>query len=184
MLRCALSSVLLLLLFSAGPALAFDRSDGEQVQCRFSVDGVTHVAEEEVIGDGNIGERHPSLGGSAAVVRKRPDGMPKIVFDRFVMARIAQRSALASDLVFYHECAHIHLASDDEILANCQAVRDMRSAGYLDDAGEIALAEWHRNMGRVPPRYGGTGELFWARTVDCLNDTPPALVSGAPLPGP
>lgn len=150
------------------PALAFQRSDGETVTCVAGSTDAPVVVAEEYQGNGPVGTVHPALGGSAAVVRRQPDGSQRIVFDRFVMERIASRSQLAHDLVFYHECAHVRLQTNDEIEANCAAVRDMREAGYLDDEGYAALTAWHRDMGRVAPKYGGTGRVFWERTEACL----------------
>lgn len=158
----------LVLLVLAAPAGAFQRSDGATVQCEVELAGRVVVIAEEYVGNGPIGTVHPALGGSAAVVRRQPDGSVRMVFDRFVMERIASRSALAHDLVFYHECAHVRLDTKDEVEANCEAVRVMRESGYLDAAGYAALTVWHGGMGRVAPRYGGTGAVFWQRTEACL----------------
>lgn len=157
-----------LLLLVSGPVCAFQRSDGQEVGCEVEFRGRIIRVVEEYEGNGPVGTVHPALGGSAAVVRYQPDGSPRMVFDRFVMERIASRSRLAHDLVFYHECAHIRLQTKDEIEANCDAVREMRESGYLDDSGYAALTDWHRSMGRVAPRYGGTGRVFWQRTEACL----------------
>lgn len=163
-----------------GPAHAFQRSDGETVSCEVDSAGRTLNVPEEYVGNGPVGTIHPALGGSAAVVRRHANGSARMVFDRFVMERIASRSLLAHDLVFYHECAHIRLQTDDEVVANCEAVRHMRAIGYLDDEGYAALTRWHDGMGRVAPRYGGTGKVFWQRTEACLaRDTPPQ-VTGMP----
>lgn len=160
--------VTLLLLLVSAPVFAFQRSDGQEISCEVELQGRSIRVVEEYEGNGPVGTVHPALGGSAAVVRYQADGTPRMIFDRFVMQRIASRSQLAYDLVFYHECAHIRLQSKDEIEANCDAVREMRETGYLDDQGYAALTEWHRGMGRVAPRYGGTGRVFWQRTEACL----------------
>jgi len=171
----------LLLVLAAAPAVAFERSDGEQVFCEVEHGGRRVRVPEEYVGNGPVGTTHPALGGSAAVVRRQRDGSAKMIFDRFVMQRIASRSRLAADLVFYHECAHVRLQSDDEIEANCEAVREMRAVGYLDDEGYAALTAWHESMGRVAPRYGGTGRVFWQRTEACLaRFDPPVVAQPAP----
>jgi hypothetical protein len=162
----ALSGCVALLVADA--AWAFERSDGRSVVCEVSNGGTPVQIAEEYVGNGPVGTTHPALGGSAAVVQRQPDGSARMVFDRFVMQRITERSKLAADLVFYHECAHIRLQSDDEGAANCEAVREMRDSGYLDDAGYAELTRWHEGMGRLAPRYGGNGKVFWQRTEACL----------------
>ena len=167
-------------LLCADAALAFERSDGAQIVCEVDFAGRTARVPEEYVGNGPVGTVHPALGGSAAVVHRNRDGSARIIFDRFVMARIAMRSRLAADLVFYHECAHVRLGTDDEIQANCEAVREMRESGYLDTEGYAALRVWHEGMGRVAPRYGGTGKVFWQRTEACLaRHSGPAADGGA-----
>ena len=180
--RCHASGLLgLLLLLAPLPVAAFERSDGEQVFCEVEHAGRRVRVPEEYVGNGPVGTTHPALGGSAAVVRRNRDGSARMIFDRFVMQRIASRSRLAADLVFYHECAHVRLQTDDEIEANCEAVREMRAVGYLDDEGYAALTAWHESMGRVAPRYGGTGRVFWQRTEACLaRFDPPVVAQPAP----
>ncbi len=184
MARCIARSAALLALCGAGPAAAFERSDGQTVSCEVEYAGRSVKVAEEYVGNGPVGTTHPALGGSAAVVRRNRDGSSRMIFDRFVMERIAQRSKLAADLVFYHECAHIRLQTDDEIEANCEAVRQMREVGYLDDDGYAALTAWHENMGRVAPRYGGTGRVFWQRTEACLARDRPPTATGTTVAGP
>jgi len=188
---CKLVSALLAFigLFVSSAAWGFQRSDGETVFCEVEFAGRSLRVPEEYVGNGPVGTVHPALGGSAAVVRRRADGSAQMIFDRFVMERIASRSRLAADLVFYHECAHVRLQTDDEIEANCEAVRHMRAVGYLDDEGYAALTAWHRDMGRVAPRYGGSGRVFWQRTEACLARDVAPQVAGVPAgsaaaPGP
>lgn len=176
--------IALLLAVVAPPALAFERSDGQQVTCEVEQQGRKLAVVEEYVGNGPVGKTHPALGGSAAVIRPQRDGSTRMVFDRFVMERIASRSRLAADLVFYHECAHVRLQTDDEIEANCEAVREMREIGYLDEEGYAALTAWHEGMGRVAPRYGGTGRVFWQRTEACLARLSPPADAGTTVAGP
>lgn len=176
--------IAMLLAVVASPALAFERSDGQQVTCEVDHQGGKLAVVEEYVGNGPVGKTHPALGGSAAVIRPQRDGSTRMVFDRFVMERIASRSRLAADLVFYHECAHVRLQTDDEIEANCEAVREMREIGYLDEEGYAALTAWHDSMGRVAPRYGGTGRVFWQRTEACLARHAPPADAGTTVAGP
>ncbi len=32
-----------------------------------------------------------------------------------------------------------------------------------------ALAATHKKMLRLPSRYGGSGDVFWERTLSCVN---------------
>lgn len=152
------------------PAHAFTLSSGREVRCEVWWGGQRLTVAEEYIGNGDVGERHPELGGSAAVVRRRADGSPVIVFDRFILRGFRDRLPLAADFVFFHECAHIRRQTRDEIEANCHALLEARATGVLDPAGEAALENFHVRLGRLPLRYGGNGARFWASTLACVED--------------
>lgn len=154
---------------AAGHAHAFTLLDGSEMHCVVELAGVRHEVHEEMVGNGRVGERHPDLGGSAAVVRRGADGRPKIVFDTFVLDSIRAKLAFARDFVFLHECAHIQLATLDEIDANCHALREARRLGRIDADGEVALGDFHRRMGRLPLKYGTSGAKFWERTMACVD---------------
>lgn len=165
----------LLLALAWGPAHGFTLVDGSQVRCAIRIDEVDYVVPEEYVGNGRVGERHPELGGSAAVVRRTRDGRPKIVFDRFTLEGIRAKLPLAHDFVFFHECAHIQRQTLDEIEANCRALGEVRRLGLLEAGEEAALGDFHAGMGRLPLKYGGSGANFWHRTLACAD-------SGEPLP--
>jgi hypothetical protein len=57
----------LTLAISAGGAHAYDRSDGAKVQCAIERNGENRIVPEEWLGHGEAGDRHPALGGAAAV---------------------------------------------------------------------------------------------------------------------
>ena len=78
----------------AGPAHGFTLMDGSEVRCVIRIDAADYAVPEEYVGNGRVGERHPELGGSAAVVRRGTDGRPKIVFDRFLLDSIHSRLPL------------------------------------------------------------------------------------------
>ncbi|MFM7670267.1 MAG: hypothetical protein ACKO71_06915 [Betaproteobacteria bacterium] len=71
---------LLFLLPLAREVLAFERSDGVSVQCLVERNGEQQVVAEHWLGHGDAGDRHPELGGAAAVVRTDADGWPVIFF--------------------------------------------------------------------------------------------------------
>jgi hypothetical protein len=146
------------------------------VSCEVQWRGERHRVHEEYIGNGKVGERHPELGGSAAVVRRQADGSPKIVFDTSILESIRLKLPAARDFVFFHECAHIQRQTQDEIVANCHALAEVRRLGWIGEDQVAALGEFHRNMGRLPRKYGGSGTNFWHRTLECLAD--PEAASG------
>jgi len=158
------------LLVAGMPASAFTLSSGREVRCEVWWAGQRLSVAEEYIGNGDVGERHPELGGSAAVVRRRPDGSPVIVFDRYILRGFRDRLPLAADFVFFHECAHIRRQTRDEIEANCHALLEARASGLVDAAAEKELETFHQRLGRLPLRYGGNGARFWASTLACVDD--------------
>ncbi|MCA3135233.1 MAG: hypothetical protein ING70_06350 [Rhodocyclaceae bacterium] len=171
-----------LLAVPAAPAAhAFVLADGREVFCEVERGGQPYRVPEEYIGNGKVGERHPELGGSAAVVRRQPDGRPKIVIDAVVTEGMRAKLPLARDFMFFHECAHIRRDTRDEVEANCEALAEMRRRGLVDAAGEAALGAFHERMGRLPLKYGGSGKVFWADTLACsespggLPDSPSAF---------
>lgn len=184
---------LLLLLVCAGlPASAFERSDGVQVQCVVERNGERRIVPEIWLGHGDAGDRHPELGGAAAVVRPDEQGWPVISFDRVTIRSIRENDPHMMDFIFYHECAHATDPARDEIEANCEAYLELERLGMMNEALERALARSHKKMLRLPSRYGGSGAAFWEKTMACVNgkrmaagdmaesDTAPALAAPAP----
>lgn len=156
--------------FWSGLAPAYDRSDGVQVQCSLERGGERRVVPEIWLGHGDAGDRHPELGGAAAVVRNDKDGWPVIFFDRVTIKEIRENDPHMLDFIFYHECAHVTDADRDEIAANCEAFLELEKLGLMTEALERALAYTHRKMMRLPSRYGGNGAVFWDKTMACVNE--------------
>lgn len=158
------------LFFGAAAAHAFERSDGVRVQCEITLNGQPHVVKEVWLGSGDAGQRHPELGGAAAVMRADADGKPVIFFDNVVFKGMLARDPHMSDFIFYHECGHAQEQNLDEIEANCYAVLAMQELGLMTDAKLAALAGTHGKMLRLPSRYGGSGQVFWDRTMACVRN--------------
>jgi len=177
--RCSL----LMFCVAAGQAPAFTLIDGSETRCVIRVDEADYLVPEEYVGNGREGERHPELGGSAAVVRRGEGGRPKIAFDRFVLDSIRAKFPFAPDFVFFHECAHIQRQTLDEIEANCHALNEVRRLALVDADLEAALGEFHARMGRLPLKYGGSGERFWRQTLACVESPEPLPDSPAAWPG-
>ncbi len=163
-------TVLLLMLACAGiPAHAYDRSDGVQVQCVVERNGERRIVPEVWLGHGDAGDRHPELGGAAAVVRPDEYGWPVISFDRVTIKSIRENDPHMVDFIFYHECAHATDPTRDEIEANCEAYLELERLGMMNETLDRALAHSHRKMMRLPSRYGGSGAAFWDKTMACVN---------------
>ena len=151
-------------------AMAFERSDGATVRCEIERNGQKHVVEEIWLGHGDQGDRHPELGGAAAVVRPNAQGWPVIYFDSVVFKAMLEKDPHMSDFIFYHECAHAHDERRNEIEANCEAYLELDKLGMLSIERINALAATHTKMRRLPSRYGGSGEVFWEKTLACVNN--------------
>ena len=157
------------LLLSSTLSSAFDRSDGVIVRCEIERNGQQHIVEEIWLGHGEQGDRHPELGGAAAVVRPDAQGRPVIYFDSVVFKGMLEKDPHMSDFIFYHECGHAKNDQLDEIQANCYAYIELEKLGLLNASKAAALAATHKKMLRLPSRYGGTGEVFWERTLECVQ---------------
>ena len=151
-------------------SLGFERSDGTTVQCEVTRHGESRTAQEVWLGHGDMGDRHPALGGAAAVVRPGAEGWPVIFFDSVVFRAMLARDPHMSDFIFYHECAHAQDPQRDEIEANCEAYLELDKLGVLTPERVEALAATHKKMLRLPSRYGGNGEVFWERTLTCVKN--------------
>ncbi len=158
-----------LALLAPSAAQAFERSDGSIVSCEVERNGVRRTVQEVWLGKGAVGDRHPELGGAAAVVRTDAEGWPVIYFDNVVFGAMLARDPHMADFVFYHECAHATDPARDEIEANCEAYLQLEQLGLMNAEMQEALARTHRRMLRLPARYGGSGEVFWERTKACVS---------------
>ncbi len=164
------TAILLLgLLAASDPAWSFERTDGVEVQCTLERNGQPHIVKEVWLGDGAVGDRHPQLGGAAAVVRPDAEGWPVIYFDNVVFKDMVQRDPYMSDFVFYHECAHATDAERNEIDANCEAYLTLDKLGLMTRERRDSLASTHQHMLRLASRYGGSGKVFWERTMACVE---------------
>jgi len=157
-------------------AFGYDLSSGKQVFCDVTWDGAPTRIKEEYIGGNDDTGTVNNLGGSAALVRYPEGREPIIVFDRKMMTRIKGILPLATDFIFFHECAHIRYKTSDEFYANCRAVVDMHDAGLLEKNDFILLGKYHKSRRVLPVKYGGAGYVFWERTKECLRQIKHPLV--------
>ena len=66
-----------------------------------------------------------------------------------------------------HECQHAN-GVQDEIAANCAALLQMRALG-LTVQQESQIGNWLSAEGTLDPQYGGSGAVFWERTLRCAG---------------
>lgn len=163
------STLLLCALMLSQAAFAFERTDGVVVRCEVERKGERREANEVWLGFGDVGDRHPELGGAAAVVRIDREGWPVIYFDNVVFKAMLISDPHMADFIFYHECAHARDPEKSEIEANCEAFIELQQQGLMTPAKEYALGATHRRMLRLPSRYGGNGEVFWEQTIACVQ---------------
>jgi hypothetical protein len=62
------------------------------------------------------------------------------------------------DFIFFHECAHASVPTQNEVTANCVGLQAMRSAGRAGFAVESKLAAFY-----------GAGSEYWRETLACAN---------------
>jgi len=94
-----------------------------------------------------------------------PDGSARITWDTTKLNSLPDD---AHDFIYYHECAHAHVPTSDELMANCVGLIDMRAAGRTSAAVEERLRQFHVGLGFMGPRYG-FGPEYWARTIQCAD---------------
>ena len=69
---------------------------------------------------------------------------------------------------FMHECAKLMTRTQNELQANCLALRVARENGLGADI-EQELAKFHYGLGLMPAQYGGSGKAYWDATAKCAG---------------
>ncbi|MEO6626042.1 MAG: hypothetical protein ABIN37_14590 [Burkholderiaceae bacterium] len=152
--------VLALLGVLSAPVLAaapVDVANPEHFQCvgknRFS--GLAVVPTES---DGD-----PTGVAYSAIFFDPVSGKPLIVYG----PRYRKIAPLMQSFIKRHECQHAN-GVQDEVAANCAALLQMRALG-LTAQQESRIANWLSAEGTLDPQYGGSGAMFWERTVRCAG---------------
>ena len=78
-------------------------------------------------------------------------------------AQLKTLPAQMHDFIFFHECAHASVPTQDEVVANCVGLQAMRAAGRAGFAVESKLAAFY-----------GPGSVYWRKTLACANAFKPA----------
>jgi hypothetical protein len=142
----AIAAAWSLVLLAAAPAAAFTFRDGTTMQCVVRGEVVVEVvppagdafyAQSRTGHAVHSGDRYRILWNEA-----RLKGLPDEVHD----------------FIFFHECAHVRLETDNEAQANCAGLLDMRAAGRAGPAVEA----------RIRALFG-PGNAFWTETFACAD---------------
>lgn len=159
-LRSRLSHVrslaaMMLALSAAAPAAAFTFSDGTKTTC---------VARGVIVSEYEAPPDDPAVAGR--VGRAQTDGK------NYVLAwNVPKLNALPPemhDFIFFHECAHAQVRTDDEVKANCEGLKAMRAAGRAGPVVEAKLAA-----------FLGPESAYWRGTLACANAPPRAPAGNA-----
>jgi len=105
-----------------------------------------------------------------------PDGSARITWDT---AKLDSLLPAMHDFIYFHECAHAHVPTSDELMANCVGLIDMRAANRSSASIEQQLGQFHASLGNMGPRYG-MGSDYWNKTLQCANSGGPKIKPAAP----
>ena len=150
-------------LVSAGPAGAFTFADGAKAVCIARGEIVTEIDAEP----GDPFKPH----NRTALAERTADGW-RITWN---LERLNRLPPEVRDFLFFHECAHARVPTENELEANCAGLLDMRAAGRAGPAFEAKL------RGFFPP-----DNAYWNDTFRCANASdqrPPARPPAPPPAG-
>lgn len=137
----------------AQAGLAFTFSDGTTMRC---------VVAGVPIAEYDAPPGHPLVVNSHAGQVEREGPGYRIAWNKTVLASLPPE---VHDFLFFHECAHASVPTQDELLANCVGLKTMRAAGRAGFAVEARLGAFY-----------GPAKEYWRNTLACANaaDTAPA----------
>ena len=163
--------VVCLMIFSNKPVDAFVLSNGDEIQCHFSRDGLSGTATEIWNTYTNSDDRNPELGRAVAVMRLNTEGWPTIIIDAEAHKRTSKGTPAIWDFVYFHECAHAQQPSLSEIEANCASYKELQRRGLMNYHRMKELEAVHLSMLILPEEYGGSGAMFWHKTKLCAGES-------------
>ena len=133
-------------LVASGEANAFTFSDGTTTRC---------TARGGVVAEIMAPPGHPVITrGRIALTEPAGPGY-RILWNE---AQLKMLPPEMHDFIFFHECAHALVPTEDELTANCVGLQIMRAAGRAGFAVESRLTAFY-----------GTGSEYWRKTVECAN---------------
>ncbi len=139
------------LLLASDGASAFTFADGATMRC--IADG---VEVPEVVPPPD----DPFYKASRIGLVTREGGRLRIVWNA---QRLAVLPPEVRDFIFFHECAHARIPTEDELTANCAGLIDMRAAGR-------AGREFERRL----RAYFPADSVYWNETFRCADGGLPA----------
>ena len=133
-------------LIACGEARAFIFTDGTTTRCTArggTVVEITAPPGHPVVTRGRIALTEPAGSGY------------RIIWNE---AQLNTLPPEMHDFIFFHECAHALVPTQDELTANCVGLQIMRAAGRGGLAIESRLAAFY-----------GAGSEYWRKTLECAN---------------
>ena len=148
----------------AGSAGAFTFADGTKAVC---------VARGEIVTEVNAEPEDPFKPQNRTAHAERKANGWQITWN---MERLRGLPPEVRDFLFFHECAHARVPTENELEANCAGLLDMRAAGRAGPAFEAKLR-----------RYFPADNAYWNDTFKCANASivrpPPPPPPALPPPG-
>ena len=136
-------------LFAATGAIAFTFADGTTAEC---------VAAGRVVPESNAPPGHWIVQKGRIAITGQAGSGYQIIWNAQQLAKLPPEM---HDFIFFHECAHARVPTQDEVKANCQGLKDMRAAGRAGFAVEAKLAAIY-----------GPGSTYWEETRKCADGKP------------
>jgi hypothetical protein len=134
------------LLAVAGVATAFTFVDGATMQCLVGGAPVPELAMQASL---------PPAVLRRVALTERVDSGYRILWNEGQLKTLPPEM---HDFIFFHECAHASVPTQNEVTANCVGLQAMRSAGRAGFAVESKLAAFY-----------GAGSQYWRDTLACAN---------------
>lgn len=128
------------------PASAFTFVDGTTTQC---------VARGEVVEEKFAPPGDQAFQNRTALAARVGDGW-QITWNE---ERLKLLPPEVRDFLFFHECAHARIPTENELEANCAGLKDMRAAGRAGPAFEAKLR-----------RYFDAKNAYWNDTFKCADE--------------
>jgi hypothetical protein len=129
--------------FAAG---AYRFNDGTTMHC---------FAAGEPVMEYDAPPTHPLVAANHAGLVERNGSAYRIAWNA---AMLRSLPAEVHDFIFFHECAHASVPTQDELLANCVGLKTMRAVGRAGFAVETRLSAFY-----------GPGSAYWRQTLACAN---------------
>ncbi|MEK0430196.1 MAG: hypothetical protein RL001_2723, partial [Pseudomonadota bacterium] len=94
-----------------------------------------------------------------------------IIIDAEAHKKTAKGTPAIWDFVYFHECAHAQQPSLSEIEANCASYKELERRGLMNYHRMKELEAIHLSMLMLPEEYGGSGAMFWHKTMQCVKES-------------